>query len=88
MRGGHVDHDVARVVGVVELIDEVVARREEQLAGAMTRAIAPVASGINASATTSPASTSVFRRLGDRSAATTEVLGSPASRTLGAGEIC
>jgi hypothetical protein len=36
-----------------------------------------MASGISASATTRPASTSVRKRLGERSAASTEVLGSP-----------
>ena len=46
-----------------------------------------IASGISASATTRPASTSVLSRRGDRSAAMTEVLGSPACRTLGAGEV-
>ncbi len=45
-----------------------------------------MASGISASATTRPASTSVLSRLGDRSAAITDVLGSPASRTVAADE--
>ena len=45
-----------------------------------------IASGMRASATTRPASTSVLRRCGDRRAAITEVLASPASRTLGVGE--
>ncbi len=46
-----------------------------------------IASGISASATTKPASTSVLSRLGDLSAVMTEVLGPPASRPLVARDI-
>jgi hypothetical protein len=46
-----------------------------------------IASGMSAKATTKPASTSVRSRFGDRNAAITDVLGSPASRTTGKDEI-